>query len=487
MEGGQVVDLAGLEPPDHLEHGTRVRDVDRRRAAGVAAPGPAAPVLDRAIRLVVPAAVAGELAAAELGAAPIEPWGGTIREQLVGRLDALTSVGPAGFRGPTIEELRVIGDAILPRLFDLSAGGAPTPWDRAIAALVGYRFVAIGDGELPEAFALVETASDRRGHPTVVVRVRPSSAGAKVASRGTVVEVPAPRWEVGVAGAGTAVFEAIDADALLLAGSLPNADAFGGADPRRADSRRSVFHRVHELWLGSGGSAVSLQGIAPERAVAVDAVVSFGAEMFDRTQEPAWSLPLRALLDDLGLAVRVYDGTRELAPFSGAPDVALAYAKRFAEGQCAIVYLSPAIREAFARADRDRSLEPRLTRSGVKVRRADVVARAGDLARCVDPKACEADHCELDAVERSIEAYTGQGNPFDLRSGLRDPGACFVEVARDTVTGRIFAIAARRGEARVLPLAIGATRRAVGPFGPAARSRSVADVGIFPLRVAEAP
>ena len=67
-------------------------------------------------------------------------------------------------------------------------------------------------------------------------------------------------------------------------GALPTGDPAGAADVRRKDGLRSYFERWHELWIGGGGEALSVQAIEADRSYERDVLLSTG--------QPRWpSIP----------------------------------------------------------------------------------------------------------------------------------------------------------------------------------------------------
>jgi hypothetical protein len=317
------------------------------------------------------------------------------------------------------------------------------------------------------------------------------------------LEIPAPRWEIGTFGAASALYEGLGAKSLLVAGALPNADPYGSSDPRRRASRRSFFQRAHELWLGARRQGISVQGIAPERDYGGDAVISFGFEILKRDQVPAWAMPLRETLDDAGLSVGMFDGTRQHAAYSGTSDLAMSYARRFADGQFAIVYLSGSLRAAFAEGDVDGITEARLSRIGMEVPTKDVAARAMEIAACPAPypgqkptsgtnPSCPAfpqtvSRCDIDKRLGAFRLYLEQKNPYDLRAAVKEERNCVVEVDRDASTRRIWVLVARPGEVAMIPLGNAAALRPSRTLSSFSRIRRAVNVGLTGVRVTHQP
>ncbi|WP_437286593.1 poly-gamma-glutamate biosynthesis protein PgsC/CapC [Sorangium sp. So ce406] len=516
-------------------------------------------LLADAPRLRVPLHVAEAVGARMLGVPEIVRWTGTLEEELSKRMVTLTEVQPGRFRPPSIEELRLFDSVVAPRLIVAAtrpggAAGAPPPtaWERAILGRLGFREVRIGGTDAaPAAWGIAEPGPseggpERRGNPAWLVLSHPPApppaapaqrrAGPAASITGILpspspepmrsaltgamlVEVPAPRWQIGVFGAGLALADALSAQSLLLAGAVPTAEPSGAADVRRAEGLRSFFQRTHEVWVGDGGSALSVQAIEAERSHERDAVISFGYEVVRPEHVPTFAGPLLETLRDLELRVGIFDGTREQVSFSGATDMAMAYAKRFAEGRFAIVYLGSAIRRFFelrrfaAPGQGETRLEARLTRLGVAPEPIDVAERARALASCATAGAGASGdvacptrgvpaECDLAAAMEVFRRYTTERNPYYLKAhfaaqaaaagsaqaaaaggaraapgGVQAAGGaqagapragaaaapraevaprpearCHVELGRDVITGRPWVIAARPGEAQILPI-----------------------------------
>ncbi|UQA62888.1 poly-gamma-glutamate biosynthesis protein PgsC/CapC [Polyangium aurulentum] len=495
------------------------------------ASGPSLMPWSDAPHLRMPLPLSEEVAGALLGSREIEVWTGGLRQELLGRIAALTSVGAGGYRGPTVEELRLF-DAVLARRM-ATAGAEPrwTSWERAMAARLGYGIVRVeGEGSRLEAWGLVEeSVSGRRGNASWFIKVE--HPGDVTAPGDILVEVPAPRWETGTFGAGLSLYDALGARGLLVSGALPSSDPQGHADPRRRTSRRSFFQRAHEVWLGEGKSGVSVQGIAPERDYTGDLVISFGFEVIRREQVPAWAKPMVEVFSDLGLRVGMFDGAREHASYSGSADLAMSYARRFADGRFAVLYMSGDLRSALSALEDEGVLSPRLSRLGIELGSEDVAARAVELAACPAGTAKPADKgdkaqgdkddkgdkaqgdkaqgatadkaegtsdcpayppdtpskCDIDKRLSSFELYLGQNNPFDLRAAMKPDKACHVEVARDKVTRRIWAIVARPGEVAMIPLGSNPVPRAPNPLTSLPRVRRAVATGLTSVKVTVGP
>lgn len=418
------------------------------------------PLLEAAPRLAIAEGASDEVGATLLGAPPVESWNGALAHELIARVNALTAVGVQGYALPSIEELRLLRAVVIPPFQGSLPASGPPPWIRAVAGQLGYHFARIGpDPARPEAWALVEPEGPgRRGASTWIEHAAQGRARLGV-------EVPAPRWEVGTLMGALSLFESLSAKSFLLSGAMPHADVLGRADARRTDARRSFYQLIHEAWLASGNNAISVQGIAEERAAEDDLVLSLGHEIPEVALEPPWTSPIRSAFEQLNYRVGAFDGARSHATFGGSGDPTMEYAERFAYNAFAIVWLGPRVRSRLVRAEHADSFAPLLARLG-PIPTLDVAEESLRLARCqatagAGPK-CPAElredrGCDLAQAVVEWERFSVEANPHDL-AGLSARPGCYTRLLRDDRTNMVWAIVAKPGEAQVVPVGVPADR-----------------------------
>lgn len=410
---------------------------------------------------------------------PIERpvWSGSVHDELRARLVGLTSLGSAGFDSPTVEELRLFGSTVLEDATGWSSDG-PRDYTRFLAARLGFDIVRIGGDEgPPEAWALVESGGPqgRRGRPTLVVYADKDRAD-------TLVEVPAPRWEVGTFLGALATLNNVSARGLLIAGAMPHEGALGVADARRMDGRRSFYQRIHEKWLESGGDALSVQGISADRAPDEDAVLSFGRELSSSALEPTWASPVRSALESGGNQVAAFDGSRAHASFGGAGDPTMAFAERFARDAYAILWLGPHLRAQLAAIEsRDRGQRALAEARGLASE--DVAERALQAAATPSDGPCD-----LDGLRVAWEKYTREENPFELKRLLGGSTHCHSALVADRGSRRVWAVlhGGGGGRAWAVPLGIPVTRQ-TPPLEELGRVRAAVAWGIASVHVGGTP
>ena len=415
-------------------------------------------------RLSLPPAVVEAAAARALGSPLVESWPEPVRTAVSSRVRDLTTVLPGRFERPSVEALRLFSSLLAARREQASA--QPSSYERALGGLLGYRFARVGPhAEAPDAWALFEPAGDaRKGQATLVTRRRKVPGPAATAP--LVIELPAPRYERGALGATLSLFEALDADGLLIAGALPLAAPEQAADPRRPGGRQGFYQVCHETWLQQGGHGLSVHGISPDAERKSDVVVAFQRPASTPTAGPAWTQPIVRMLGDGGFRVRSVDGTPELEAYSGSLDPPMAYARRFGEDQMMLAWFSEEARLLFIDDKSDRETEARLERAHVEVREAPVLESARALARCgVDHTASPlcaqvlaATSCDAGSLTTRFESYNELRNPLELFAGLAERRGCVLSLVRDAHSGALWSLIASPADVWLVPFRPGPPR-----------------------------
>jgi gamma-polyglutamate biosynthesis protein CapC len=438
-------------------------------------------------RLVLSRELAERAAARLLGAPEPDVWPEPTRGAISLRGRDLTSVLPGRFERPPSEELRLFG--ALARRFVARKGAPPVPYERALAGVLGYRFARVGPvGSQPDAWALFEPQGDeRRGQATLLVRQRAGAAPGLP----LVVELPAPRYERGAFDAALTFYDALDADGLLVAGALPRAAPDHAADPRRAQGRALHYQVLHEIWLQSGGTALSVHGIAPGALDARESLVAFGRPRQRPLDGPEWTRGIVEMLNNGGFDPGVVDGSPALESYSGSLDPPMAYARRFSEERMLLVWLSEEARLAMLDARSELVTAERLARAGVTPRETDVVRDATSVLRCLggrDPgcnRPAPKAECDPTAVVTEVERYNERKNPHDLGYALSLARHCRSEALKDRRSGRLWLSVEGADHAFLVPLRHGSIRPRRAP-AEAELARAVA-LGVSALRLGGKP
>jgi hypothetical protein len=438
-------------------------------------------------RIVLSRELAERAAARLLGAPEAAVWAEPTRGAVAIRARDLTTVLPGRFERPPSEDLRLF--AALARRFTARHGAPPTTYERALANVLGSRFARIGpEGSQPDAWALFEPhGDDRRGQATLVVRRREEpSKGPSL-----VIELPAPRYERGAFDAALTFYDALDADALLVAGALPRAAPEHAADPRRAQGRALHYQVLHEIWLQGGGAALSVHGIAPGALGSREALVAFGRPRQSPRDGPEWTRAIVEMLNNGGFDPAVVDGSPALESYSGSLDPPMAYARRFSEERMLLVWLSEDARLAMLDARSEVVTADRLARAGVTIRETDVARAGAAILRCFAGRepgcsvaAPKAD-CDVFGVVSEVERYNERKNPHDLFHALKLASRCRSETLRDGRSGRLWLAVEGSRQGFLVPLRHGTIRPRRAP-AEAELPRAVA-LGVSALRLGGTP
>ncbi len=426
-------------------------DIDLRWRAAARSNDPIA----NAVYLSVPRALVEARSASWWGAPDVVTWQGPPETAIREHIGWLTTETPGAYAPPRIEELRLFGRSVLPALVNEERIG-PSPWQRAVAARLGYRFAHVTRSD---AWGLFEPAGPARaGHATIIVRQRIATA------LGTepriLVEVPAPRWEEGIVNASLALFAGLRAEAVLLAGALPNAAPGGEADMRRRQSVQSYYQHAHEVWLQAGRHAVGVRGLAADGRAEADAMVAFQAPESSPLAGPAWTRTVVRVLKDNALSLGVVDGGLETAAYSGLGNPAMSYAHTFAQDQMMLVWLSADARGVLSGV-RDHPLTAeRVARLGERVREVPVGETVVRWARCrqrpetaQERASCEwVGPCSSDAPARALFEYAQSNNPYDLIYALSPRSGCRAVVVRDVESRQLWGVVPTGSRIVAVPL-----------------------------------
>lgn len=434
------------------------------------------PLYANAPLLELPSAPIEERAAALLRAPEIETWAKGAVAESTARASELTDAGDAGYRPPSIEELRLFARQVAPAALGWTHGAQPTPWQRAVAGLLGYRIARVGDPSSPPVgWALFEPKGPaRRGNATwILSAAATTSNGTRSARLGgkLMVAAPVPRLESGTFSATASLTSGLNASAWILFGALPA--ELGTPDTRRADMIRSFYQQAQEAWLNAGGRVVAVHGATSERPLPGDVLLSHGFETRSAADTAHWVQPLRSLLELNGLRLLTFDGSAETAAFKGSSDPLMAYAARFAEGGAALLWLTPELRQRIRRVRDEPTTTERLKRLGTEPAPVELPSFALDLAACTAParqgtptkppsdaagdfclpaRASAPPTCDPEEAATLLQAYASEKNPYLLRSVTSQRSPCRPLWIEDRATGLLWGAISRAGRAWLVPL-----------------------------------
>ncbi len=374
-------------------------------------------------RLTLNTAVAEKVAADLLTAPPIARWARPASHVIRERMVPLTEVQPDRFVRRSIEELRLFGDTVGRSPLSRFGNHSPSRYDRALAGVFDYRIAQAGPAG--EDWVLFEPAGkDRVGNPTWVVRKR-----TKPERRSVMVEVAAPRWEIGTTTLGLALHSALDTQGFLLAGAMPTAAPDGSADVRHQSGIRSFYQRIHEIWLDDRRQALAIHGISRSHPANEKFYVTLRTNRSTLDGVPRWTRPFLASVTQNGLALEVVDGRLATNAFEGVTDPQMSYARQFGAGDMMMLWASADVRSRLILASRDTSVTRRLER--LEMSTTDVDPRSPQFRQLLDSKSPS---CPTSQLLRHLRIYLLQQNPYELEAALTLKDSCQLFVVRDPPT-----------------------------------------------------
>ncbi|AZQ69199.1 hypothetical protein EF888_19920 [Silicimonas algicola] len=271
-------------------------------------------------------------------------------------LDRIAQAGSKEYRPPRTEELIYLDRAVLaPLLESLAAGPEP---DAA-------RLAAIDTSARALDYQLLLHRHRRSGSDHVLLLPRPKGDSSRrhwgafafrVGGQGSyAVYVPRPLPDIGTLEAGLALYGALKARALLVAGAHPGAGRGGEADVLRADApfslyalaSRAVVRQAEEeplMHLLVRGMAAPLEG----DVASLEALLAFDRSGLGEEPPTALAGNLRRDLLELGFEVGLVDGGADRVRYEiGQVPLARHLEPKATQGVAA-VWLSPILRSSFA-------------------------------------------------------------------------------------------------------------------------------------------
>ena len=300
--------------------------------------------------------------------------------------------GSDAYVQPGIEELLFFDEAVLTPLLrevrpSYRNGGLAGDADQILAqtrreaALLGYDVIWYRHRETgTDYLILLETREPQRHWGTYVFRLGGASP--------YLVEIPRPLFELNTFEAGLSLFERLDADTLLIAGSHPFANRSGAADVVHPQNQASVFSLVNQAVMREAGSAHQLAVVmrafatrpeGPRGTGDADAMIALAEGAPSREDAGATTARLVELLEADERRVVFVDGAAATAGYEVSNLPQARYLDQVPNKQLAILWLSTEVRESFRQADDARLLSGLLDAFGMAAQEADV-ARTLDAA-----------------------------------------------------------------------------------------------------------
>jgi hypothetical protein len=315
---------------------------------------------------------------------------GYLQEWILGTKGNIAESGTNLYVPPKSEELLFFDEEVLTPLAQLiSRRRGTNEWTddaleelRALdadAAIMGYAVTRYLHRESGREYLLLgerEHVARRRYWGTYVFRIEPGA--------GYVVQVPRPIFELNSFEAGVALFETLRAEALLIAGADPNANADRSADMLNAQNMSNLFNLVNQVILREAGARNMLVlqsrafGVRPDQAVASSAALL----AFDNGAHAASMLtPMAKILAQsvrsAGLDYSFVDGSPGTVGYEVGNLPQSLYIKQSRNKEFGVLWLSPVARWSFRQQSENRMQQAQFHSVGIPTQEDSLAHRIG--------------------------------------------------------------------------------------------------------------
>jgi hypothetical protein len=242
-----------------------------------------------------------------------------------------------------------------------------------------------------------ESDTPRRRHwGTYVFRVGPAA--------GYMVQVPRPLYEINSFEYGIALFERLEARALMIAGADPGANLDGSADLVRNENMRSLFSAVSQAVLREAGDDPLLvvhsraRGYRPDLPqTSADALLSVVGDVGGLVSQSPLLQRLVEVLQADGLSHELVDGRAATAGYEVGNIPQSLYLQATRNKLFSAIWLSPQARASYAQQDDQRQ-------ESLRFRALGIASTEQDLG---------------EFVRQHRDATTKASLPGDLRAAIR--------------------------------------------------------------------
>ncbi|MDH3380201.1 MAG: hypothetical protein OEQ39_25045, partial [Gammaproteobacteria bacterium] len=176
-----------------------------------------------------------------------------------------------------------------------------------------------------------------------------------------IVQIPRPGFEQNSFEFGAALFERINAGALLIAGAHPDSNRDRSADVIQIRNMQSVFTLVHQVLLRDLGvtptMTIQSRALGAQKALAVpdaDALMALSDGTYRREHAGALTQALLEQLDADQLAVRLVDGSPQTAGYEVGFLPQLRYLEASENKVFASLWVSPLARASYRQQTENR-------------------------------------------------------------------------------------------------------------------------------------
>lgn len=311
----------------------------------------------------------------ELGESGID---GYLREWLLSGKHQVAARGSNSYRAPRRDELLYFDEEVLtPLLALMRSGHINGTWTPqalrellaldAAAQVVGYRVLQYRHRLSAQDFLILseDTQAPRsRYWGTYVLRVG--------LSKGFLVEVPRPLYEVSSFEYAVSLYERLNAVLLAIGGTHPDANPDGSADLVRPENVQSLFSLVNQVVLREAGDEPQLVVHSralgyreAQEALNVDALVAFYDGRSEQEHLSDLAKQLLKSLDNEGLSYRFVDGSVQTAGYEVGVIAQSLYLPEVANKEFCALWVSALAREGYRQQTENRQEAARFSALGI--------------------------------------------------------------------------------------------------------------------------
>ncbi|MFZ2450732.1 MAG: hypothetical protein WAW36_09465, partial [Methylovulum miyakonense] len=282
---------------------------------------------------------------------------GYLQEWVLNRKEDIAPKGSERYQPPKQEELLFFDEQILTPLL-ATIRNAPrlpgTALDDELqiiaqsAGLVGYRLIKYRDDLSQQDYWVLaeQNRQPMRHWGMYVFRLG--------AANPYVLQIPRPIYEINSFEYGVALFERLQAQALLIGGSHPEANFDGSADLINANNKNSVFNLVNQVLLreahDTGMMLVSTRAFSyrTDRPFPdADVIFSLAEGLLAHGQMDILPQNLLTLLENDGMSVQLADGSEQTVGYEVGSTAQAFYLAATANKHYAVLWLSPKARAGY--------------------------------------------------------------------------------------------------------------------------------------------
>lgn len=238
----------------------------------------------------------------------------------------------------------------------------------ASAKRIGYQLIRYHHKESGRDYLiLTEIPDDKNRHygGTYIFRLGSSSP--------YIIQVPRPLYEINSFEYGVALFESLNAKALLISGTHPNTNTDKSSDLLVYQNRINLFNLVSQIILRESGEDPLMVvqsrafGVKPDiTASDADVLVAFDDGAMNKKQLSTLENNLLQTLSQTGLKTTLVNGLKETAGYEASGVFQSLYTEQSKNKEFTVLWLSPALRSSFRQGGDSKLQEEQIVANGIK-------------------------------------------------------------------------------------------------------------------------